>query len=59
MKKHKVKARVRFSLLNTSCFIIGMIGLWIITHNWWVILFGWIASLHFTVTTLKGKTINL
>lgn len=33
--------------LNMICFCIGMVGVWEITHNWWAMLFAFIASIHF------------
>ena len=38
------------TILNWTCFFIGMAIVWSVTHNWYAMLGALIASLHFTVT---------
>lgn len=35
-------------ILNWACFALGMGMLWHLTQDWWVMLWGFVASLHFT-----------
>lgn len=36
--------------LNFLFFIIGMSMVWHLTHNWWVMLWAFVAAIHITVT---------
>ena len=35
-------------LLNYGCFIVGIGMVWHLSHDWWVMLWAFVASLHFT-----------
>jgi hypothetical protein len=41
--------------LNWLLFAIGMAGLWLTTHSWQALLFGWVASLHISVRVKSLK----
>lgn len=39
--------------INWAFFIIGMGGVWVLTHDYLLLFFAWLASVHFTIT-VKG-----
>ncbi len=42
--------------LNWFVFVVGMIGVWETTHNWYALLWAFVASIHFTgVVRVKEK----
>lgn len=51
-----MKARVRLLNLNGLFFAIGMVGVWVVTHSWWALLWTWVAALHFTLEAEKPRS---
>jgi hypothetical protein len=43
--------------LNYALFAVGMIGVWTLTENWWVMFWAFIASLHFS-SAVKREIVN-
>jgi len=54
MKMMQKKTIYEFPIINTLFGIVGLIIIWISSHNWWAILGGIIGALHFQTKAKKG-----